>query len=75
MDPGPSSMIYNIEYGHHKKTISMVEDIYTHVIGIAESWANKYIAGAQLVLTGYVMFRRGRRREGELFYILKYLFK
>ena len=28
------------------------------IIGITESWANKDIADAELVLTGYIMFRR-----------------
>ena len=36
----------------------MVEDIDPHIIGITESWINKYISNAELGLTGYVMFRR-----------------
>ena len=46
------------------KKLNMVEDIDPHVIGITESWANKDISNAELVLTGYVIFRRdqiGRR--------------
>ena len=35
----------------------MVEDIYPHIIGITESWANTDITDAELGLTGYVMFR------------------
>ena len=52
----------------------MVEDIDPH---ITESWANTDITDAELGLTGYVMFRRDRigRREGELFYMLKNLFR
>ena len=55
----------------------MVEDIDSHIIGITDSWANKDISDAELGLTGYVMFRRDRigRRGGELFYILKNLFR
>ena len=50
----------------------MVEDIYLHVIGITESWANKYIADAELGLTGCVQFKRdriGRRRGGVILYV------
>ena len=36
----------------------MVEDIHPHIIGITESWSNIDITDAELVLTGYVMFRR-----------------
>ena len=56
----------------------MVEDIDPHIIGITESWANTDITHAVLGLTGYVMFRRdriGRRGGGELFYMLKNLFR
>ena len=54
----------------------MVEDIDPHIIGITESWANTDITDAELGLTGYVMFRRDRMgREGELFYMLKNLFR
>ena len=47
----------------------MVEDVDPHIIGITESWVNKDIADAELGLTGYVMFRRGRlgRRGGGYF--------
>ena len=45
----------------------MVEDIDPHIIGITESWANIDIADAELGLTGYVMFKIGRKRKGELF--------
>ena len=38
----------------------MVLDIDSHIIGITESWANTYITGAALGLTGYVMFSRDR---------------
>ena len=38
----------------------------THIIGVAESWANNDIADAELGLEGYVMFRKDRigRRVG-----------
>ena len=51
----------------------MLEDTDPHIIDIAESWANKDTPGAELKLTGYVMFRRDGtgRRGGEIFYILK----
>ena len=45
----------------------MVEDINPHIIGVTESWANKDLTGAELGLTGYVIFRRdqiGRRGGG-----------
>ena len=50
----------------------MVEDIDPHIIGITESWANIDITDAE-----YVMFRKDRigRRGGELFYMLKNLFR
>ena len=51
----------------------MVED--PHIISITESWANTDITDAELGLTGYVMFRRDRIGEGELFYMLKNLFR
>ena len=41
----------------------MVADIDPRVIGIRESWANKYIVDAELALTGYVMFRNDRRER------------
>ena len=50
----------------------MVEDIDPHIIGITESWANTDITGAELGLTGYVMFRRdriGRRGGGVILYV------
>ena len=50
----------------------MVEDIYPHIIGITESWANTDIKDAELGLTGYVMFRRdriGRRGGGIILYV------
>ena len=55
----------------------MVEDIDPHIIGITESWANIDITDAELGLTGYVMFRKDRISEGagELFYMLKNLFR
>ena len=55
----------------------MVEDTDPHIIGISESWPNTYITDAELGLRGYVMFRRDRirRRGGELFYMLKNLFR
>ena len=55
----------------------MVEDTDCHIIGITESWANTDITDAELGLTGYAMFRRDRigRRGGELFYMLKNLFR
>ena len=55
----------------------MVEDIDPHIIGITESWANIDITYAELGLTGCVMFRKDRieEGEGELFYMLKNLFR
>ena len=55
----------------------MVEDINPHIIGITESRANIDTTYAELGLTGYVMFRKDRigRRGGELFYMLKHLFR
>ena len=50
----------------------MVEDIDPHIIGITESWANTDITDAELVLTGYVMFRIyriGRRGRGFILYV------
>ena len=50
----------------------MVENIDPHIIGTTESWANKYISGAELGLTGYIMFRRDRiekRGGGVILYI------
>ena len=51
----------------------MVEDIIPNIIGIAKSWANKDISDAELGLTGYVMFRRGRigRRGGGVILCIK----
>ena len=45
----------------------MTEDIYPHIIGIAESWATTNISEAALGMTGYPMFRKekiGRRGGG-----------
>ena len=55
----------------------MVEDIDPHIIGITESWANTDFTYAELGLTGYVMFRRDaiEQRGGELFYMLKNIFR
>ena len=50
----------------------MVADIDPHVIGIKESWAYKDIVDAELVITGYVVFRKGRRERmggGVILYI------
>ena len=50
----------------------MVADIDPQVIGFIESWANKVIVDAELALTGYVMFRNGRRERrggGVILYI------
>ena len=44
----------------------MVTDIDPHVIGITESWANNDIVDAESAMTGYVMFRKDRREEGEV---------
>ena len=46
----------------------MVADIDPHVIGITESWPNKDIVDAELVLTSYVMFRK-ERGGGVILYI------
>ena len=40
----------------------MVADTDPHVIGITESWANKYIVDAELALTCYLMVRRKSKR-------------
>ena len=49
----------------------MVHDSDPHIIGIAESWANKDITDAELGLEGYVMFRNDRmgRRGGGVLYV------
>ena len=51
----------------------MVEDIDPHIIGITESWATPDISDAELGMTGYVMFRKGRLgrrgRGGVILYI------
>ena len=50
----------------------MVADIDPRVIGITESWANKYIVDAELALRGYVMNRKDRRERrggGVILYI------
>ena len=51
----------------------MVADINPRVIGITESWANKDIVGAELAMTGYVIFRKDRRerRGGEVIIYFK----
>ena len=58
---------------HPKKCSDiMVADIDPHVIGITESWANEDIVGAELALTGNVMFRKDRRERrgrGVILYI------
>ena len=49
----------------------MVDDIQPHIIGLTESWGNKYMTDAELGLAGYVMFRKdrmGRRGGGVLIY-------
>ena len=45
----------------------MVDDINPLIIaiGIAESFANNYIADPELGLAGYVMFRKDKWEEGE----------
>ena len=48
----------------HSKLDIMVADIDHYVIGITESWANKYIVDVELALTGYVMFRKDRQGRG-----------
>ena len=54
----------------------MVSDIDPQVIGITESWENKYIVDAELALTGYIMFRKDRqeRRGVESFYMYKRIY-
>ena len=55
------------EHSKKKNELNItIEDIDPHRSGITESWANIYIAYAELGLTGYVMFRRDRigRRGG-----------
>ena len=50
----------------------MVENIYPHIIGITDSWANTDVTDAELGMTGYVMFRRdriGRRGGGVILYV------
>ena len=54
----------------------MVENIVSHIIGVAESWANRDIADVELGLTGYVMFwgdRMGRRGEMVILYIKEHI--
>ena len=54
----------------------MVADIDPNVIGITESWGNKYIVDAELALTGYVMFRKDileRRGGGVILYIKEFI--
>ena len=41
----------------------MVTDVDPRVIGITESWANKDIVDVELALTGYVTFRKDRRKR------------
>ena len=53
----------------------MVEDIDPHLIGITESCANTDITDAELGLTGYVMFRRDRRRGGGVILYVKESFQ
>ena len=46
--------------------------MYSHIISITESWANKDVTDAELELKGYVMFRKdgmGRRGGGALLYV------
>ena len=52
----------------------MTEDIYPHIIGIAESWATTNISDAALGLTGYPMFRKDKigRRGGEVILYMKF---
>ena len=50
----------------------MVEDIDRHIVGITESWATADISDAELGMTGYVMFRKGRigrKESGVILYI------
>ena len=56
-----------------KNELNMVDKILTLTIGITETWANKDISYAELGLTGYVMFRRGRigRKGGGVILCIK----
>ena len=51
----------------------MVEGINPHIIGIVESWAAPDISDANLGMTGYIMFRKGRtgRRGGGVILYIK----
>ena len=57
----------------HSKLDIMEADIDPHVIGITESWVNKYIVDVELAPTGYVMFRKDRqeRRGGGVILYIK----
>ena len=49
---------------HNKKEmIFMVPDIRPDIIGITESWAHKDMVDAELMLSGYVMFRKDRQER------------
>ena len=41
----------------------MVADIEPDIIGITESWAHKDMVDAELMLPGYVMFRKDRQER------------
>ena len=43
--------------------IFMVPDIGPDIIGITESWAHKDMVDAELMLSGYVMFRKDRQER------------
>ena len=61
-----------------KKELNIIlEDIDPHIIGTTESWANTDITDAELGLTGYVTSMKEQigRRGGELFYMLKNIFR
>ena len=55
----------------------MVADIEPDIIGITESWAHKDMVDAELMLPGYVMFRKDRqeRMGGGVICILRILYK
>ena len=55
-EAGYKCMCYKYIVNKKTELNTMVENIDPHIIGITESWANN-ITGAELGLTGYVMFR------------------
>ena len=54
----------------------MVADIKPDIIGITESWAHEHTVDAELMLSGYVMFRKDRQERmgfGVIIYIKDFI--